>query len=137
MSKSGGPVFYRSFIVALLVSLSSTLFCVISGAGAILDLLGACSSILLVGGAVISPWSLKRGNLISLLGVGACALVLLVIAGELIDAIPFNRQPRQAAMIYIPIVLLGLLLMHLSSVLSRLREARNAELLASLRGKRL
>ena len=128
-------MFYLSFIVALLVSLSSTLFCVSSGAGAILDLLGACSSLLLVGGAAISPSSLKRGSLVSLLGVGACALVLLVITGELIHAIPFKQQPGQATMLYVPIVLLGLLLLHLRSILSRLKDARNAESPAGLNGK--
>lgn len=85
-------MFYLSFILALLVSISSTFFCVVSGAGVVLDLLGACSVILLVIGTSLSPSALKQGSILSMVGVGACALVVLVSIAELIHAIPLDSN---------------------------------------------
>ncbi len=116
-------MFYLSFIFALLMSISSTFFCVAAGEGAVLDLLGACSVILLIIGTLLSSSALKLGSVLSMFGVGACTVLVLLGITELIRAIPFRQQPGQVSLLYVPFIFLGLLMLHLAYIRGRLRKA--------------
>ena len=126
-------MFYLSFIFALPVSIATTCFCVISGAGTLLDLLAVLSAFLLLVGTLLSTSALKRGSVLSILGISACGIVLLWSIAELVHAIPFRQQPGQISMLYVPAIFLGILVLHLVSILGRLKEAQNVNLMAELR----
>lgn len=125
-------LFFVSFSFAVVVSIATTCLCVISGAGAILDLLAVCSVFLLLLGTFLSTSALQRGSVLSMTGIGACAIVLLVCIAELLHAIPFRQQPGQTSLLYVPLIFLAALLLHLASIRRRLRDAETRELVSKL-----
>ncbi len=125
-------MFFVSFSFAVLVSIATTGFLVISGAGAILDLLAICSVFLLLLGTFLSTSALRRGSVLSITGIGVCAIVLLVCIAELLHAIPFRQQPGQASLLYTPVIFLVVLLLHLTSICRRLRDAETRKLMSKL-----